>query len=481
MHHRKSSLASLAVATALLLGACSGVSDPDQTSSPPSAAATTSEAATADPGKTGETPEIPDSPIGLEVQWVIEQLAADEGPDEQEAMERFAPEFLAQVPADQLASTFDQLRALGPYELTGYRENGPGAEGELAAEDGQRYLLTAGLDEDDRIAVLTITGLLPIPELTAVGDAPAALSEAAEKSSFLLATMGEGESACSPVVEDGADQLLPIGSIFKLYVLGAVVQAVEDGDLTWDQSLILTEELRSLPSGELQDEPAGTEVTVREAADGMIAISDNTATDMLIDAVGRDAVESAVVAMGHSAPEVNAPLLSTRELFQLSYSNPELLGDWTKITGEDPVTTEPGVSDAQRQLVESLPEWDRTIDPSLGAGVPWTVGLEWFATAQDLCRAHAYLQDVAASDAGAPVVEILGQNPGLGTSAAVEQVAFKGGSTTGVISGSWHITTSDGDRYVLVMQMASPQGVVPDGRWLFDVADQVVTLAVADE
>lgn len=45
------------------------------------------------------------------------------------------------------------------------------------------------------------------------------------------------------------------------------------------------------PTGRLQDEPTGTSVTVAEAADLMIAISDNTATDLLIDLVGRDAVE----------------------------------------------------------------------------------------------------------------------------------------------------------------------------------------------
>ena len=49
----------------------------------------------------------------------------------------------------------------------------------------------------------------------------------------------------------------------------------------------------------------------------MIAISDNTATDLLIDAVGRDAVEAALVTAGHAAPELNRPFLTPRELFVL--------------------------------------------------------------------------------------------------------------------------------------------------------------------
>jgi beta-lactamase class A len=35
----------------------------------------------------------------------------------------------------------------------------------------------------------------------------------------------------------------------------------------------------SLPSGQLQDGPAGTELAVRDVATPMIAISDNTAAD----------------------------------------------------------------------------------------------------------------------------------------------------------------------------------------------------------
>ncbi len=481
MNHRKYTFASIMLAAALLLGACSGTSAPGESTTTPTAEATTTDVVSPNPSDSTDSPEIPDSPVGVEFQWVMDLLAADEGPSEEEASQRFAPDFLAQIPADQLSSTFDQIRAMGPYELATYQENGPGAEGELTDEDGQRYLLTVGLGKDERITVLTVVPLMSIPEIATIDDAAAAVSEAADSSAFLLAEVSEDGATCSPIEEEGAEQLLPIGSIFKLYVLGAVVQAIADGELAWDETLTLTEELKSLPSGTLQDEPAGTVVTVREAAGGMIAISDNTAADMLIDAVGRDSVENAVAAMGHSAPEVNAPLLSTRELFQLAYSDPALLEDWKEVTGEDPINTDPAVSEAQRELVKGLPEWDRTLDPSLSASVPWTAGLEWFATSQDLCAAHVHLQEVAASDAGAPVPEILGQNPGLSTSEGIDQVAFKGGSTTGEIAGSWYVEASDGARYVLVMQMASPQGVVPDARWFFDVADQAVALAVDGE
>jgi len=54
-----------------------------------------------------------------------------------------------------------------------------------------------------------------------------------------------------------------------------------------------------------------------ELANRMISISDNTATDHLLLTVGREAVESIQAAMGHSAPGLNAPFITTRELFVL--------------------------------------------------------------------------------------------------------------------------------------------------------------------
>ncbi len=89
------------------------------------------------------------------------------------------------------------------------------------------------------------------------------------------------------VIAIDADRSAPLASVFKLYVLLATAEAVASGDASWDETLVLDDTDRSLPSGELQDAPAGTEVTVRDAASAMIRISDNTATDLLIRRLGR--------------------------------------------------------------------------------------------------------------------------------------------------------------------------------------------------
>ena len=46
--------------------------------------------------------------------------------------------------------------------------------------------------------------------------------------------------------------------MFKLYILSAVANQIDAGDLKWDQQLTITEQIKSLPTGALQNKPDGT-------------------------------------------------------------------------------------------------------------------------------------------------------------------------------------------------------------------------------
>jgi len=107
----------------------------------------------------------------------------------------------------------------------------------------------------------------------------------------------------------------------------------------------------------------------------------------------------------------------------------------------------------------------------------WPLGLDWFASAEDVCRAHLALQDLAATPAGEPVRRILSANPGLTTAGTYDYVAFKGGSAPGEIAGSWYVEDG-GERRVVVVTAASATGSVPDGGWLVAVADQTLEAAL---
>ena len=116
-----------------------------------------------------------------------------------------------------------------------------------------------------------------------------------------------------------ATRQFPLGSTFKLYVLAAVSRAVDEGRLAWDDVLIL--DAKSFPSGIMQSWPDGAPVTLHTAATLMISISDNTATDLVLRAVGREAVEAEMRMSGHSNPEKSFPFLTTREMFVIKSSD----------------------------------------------------------------------------------------------------------------------------------------------------------------
>lgn len=444
-----------ALALLLLVGACGGgeSGEPEET---PSSSAPTEEVSLAD----GVT--LPDTRVGEATAWVLEQLAADEGPSAEEARERFAEAFLAEVPAEQVAAVFGQLRAGGPYVVEGYDGSEDAAQLPLAAADG-RLLLQVATDADGRMTTLFFQATRPVPDVASLADLDAALAGLDAETSVLVA---DG-ATCEPLHERESDVARPIGSIVKLYVLDAVRQAVADGTLAWDDTLTLTDDLRSLPSGTLQEEPAGHEVSVREAAELMISISDNTATDLLIDAVGREAVLTAVERLGHHDPALLTPVVTTRELFQLAFTDRGLRERWAAADAA-----------GREEILAGLPGGEVALDPALARDVVWTEGLDWFATAQDLCRAHAALQETGDET----VLDILALNPGVELPEEWEDVAFKGGSAPGEMAGSWYLGSGDGEGYAVVVQIAATDAAaVPDAGWMAGVVGQTAGVLAEEE
>ena len=232
----------------------------------------------------------------------------------------FADAFLQQVPIEDLRQVLAEI-GIGSWTAVGVESVAPAVTARLEGP-GPTLVVQLQVDDDGRIA-----GLLFQPELA---DPPADLAGLVERLSATAPTTGflradvAPDGSCSPVAEVAPDALLPIGSAFKLYVLGAVAAMIESGEIDWDDSVEIRDELDSLPSGTTQDEPAGSTLSMRDLATRMISISDNTATDHLIDLVGRDQVEQALVTLGHSNPAATTPMLTTREMFVIK-TNPELL------------------------------------------------------------------------------------------------------------------------------------------------------------
>lgn len=82
------------------------------------------------------------------------------------------------------------------------------------------------------------------------------------------------------------DKYFPSASIVKIPIMVCVFQAVEDGNLKFDQQLILKRTYKAKGAGKLKYFHAGRKFSVSELVELMITESDNTATNMLADALG---------------------------------------------------------------------------------------------------------------------------------------------------------------------------------------------------
>src|SRR5262249_48367923 len=129
-----------------------------------------------------------------------------------------------------------------------------------------------------------------------------------------------------------ADERFAVGSSFKLYILGTLIDEVNAGRRQVDEVMRLRPELKGPPRSELADWPEGSPVTLHTLALKMISISDNTATDHLHFLLGREGIERQMQVMGHEKPELNRPLLSTREMTLLRDKARDLPGrDYLKL------------------------------------------------------------------------------------------------------------------------------------------------------
>lgn len=170
----------------------------------------------------------------------------------------------------------------------------------------------------------------------------------------------------------------------------------------------------------------------------MIWQSDNTATDHLINRLGRENVQRAFQAFGHGDPALNSPLLLTKEMFGIKMSqSPEWMSTWQAAT-----------EDVQMQMLAE------TIDPMrINPGGGWGYwngptaigGIEWFASADDLCRATAALWSMGAQTSLEPVRQILtGNRYGVTDTGTWPRAGYKGGYEAGVVNMTFVLERNDG-------------------------------------
>jgi len=450
----------IAVGASILAACTSSPSPSPAVSGPPPAASPTpagspfgSASASPSSGPTGPI-TLPATPAGTRLRWVLDAI---DNPGAQataaDIEEAFAPSFLAQVSIDQLGQALAQVAGAGPFWIASYTPAAGGLQAEARLE-GPGATLSVGIAVEPA-APNRITGLLfkPVtagPSASPVaswGEIDTALRGLVSEPSMLAAEITGGR--CAPIHALDADRSLAIGSTFKLYVLGELARQVSAGAAAWDEQLAIRDDWKSLPSGTMQEDPAGTQHSLAEFATRMISISDNTAADHLIHRLGRANVEKNLSAMGMGDPSRTTPFITARDMFVLKATgNADLAKAYLAADAAGRRALLDGRVASTPIAVADLADWatPRQIDT-----------LEWFASTADLCAAMAKLRDVGSRPDMDPVLDALAVNAGMPVDIVRwPYVGFKGGSEPGVLQLTWLLRRSDDRWFVLAITLDDP-------------------------
>ncbi|AGB26073.1 beta-lactamase class A [Mycobacterium sp. JS623] len=311
----------------------------------------------------------------------------------------------------------------------------------------------------DRFAVT-----LQPPKITNWRDIDAVLANSGARYSYQVSKVNDGK--CVPLAGTNPELSLPLASIFKLYVLLAVADAVKAGTLQWTDQLTITDEAKKVGSATLNELPSGTQVSVRKAAQEMISASDNMATDLLIERLTPRAIERALVTAGHHDPASMTPFPTMHELFSIGWGKPDLREQWKEATPQ-----------VRAQLLEQTNSRPYEPDPTRTSSPASAYGAEWYGSAADICRVHAALQ-AAAVGAAAPVKDILSHVPGIDLDRSKwPYIGAKAGNLPGDMTFSWYAVDRTGQPWVVSFQANWPsfRSNTAAG-WLLSIAKQAFGL-----
>lgn len=301
------------------------------------------------------------------------------------------------------------------------------------------------------------------PKINSWHDIDAVLSKTGARYSYQVAKVDDGH--CDPVAGTNTGESLPLASIFKLYVLHAVAGAIRAGTVSWDDQLTVTDKSRAVGSSGLAL-PAGAHVSVRTAAEKMIATSDNMATDLLIGKLGTHAIEQALATAGHHDPASMTPFPTMYELFSVGWGKPDLREQWQH-----------GSPQVRARLLTQANDTPYEPDPTRAHTPASSYGAEWYGNAEDICRIHTTLQADAVGKA-APVKQILSAVSGIQLDRNVwPYIGAKAGGLPGDLTFSWYAVDRTQQPYVVSFQLNWPRDHGPTVTgWMLKIAQQAFAL-----
>ena len=413
----------------------------------------------------GQTHQLPPGPTSNQLAWVLSELVSGENTTSGEISAHFdsgydpatmrdffnnvlRPGFPNAVIRDVVAVTPVRItvviNAPGGGPPYGYVNIG-------ASYSGSRKIVTLGVSNYygsvQYVQDQTLTLTQAADKFITLSDTPA-----------LLVGRINASGQCTAVVDRSANQLRATGSIFKIWILGAVAHAVANGSLDPDTGIALVASKLAL-AGTINSEPPGTVFPLYDMAELMMGISDNTATDHLHALIGRAPIEQTVDDFGFSQPDVLKPFLNISEQFSMYFSFP-LATAMAYVNGTEVF---------QRQFLQNNIE---PITPVMGGAYANTqifLSGTWRATPMDICRAYAHLRRLPQ---GSDAIDLVNHALGAGVAQPEirnkwDRVWYKGGSLDGaaghyVLTHAWMLENAGNDPWVIIAMSNNSTGGIDE-------------------
>ena len=281
------------------------------------------------------------------------------------------------------------------------------------------------LDENNKIAQLRFGN--PIANFKNLDEVTLQFSSLPGKVSLLVLEEN------SQLIKINPTNPLAVGSSFKLIVLKVLRDRITLEDkYSWKDTREIKNNLKSLPAGILQDWPEGSVLTIESLAALMMSLSDNTATDILIDWLGKKNIEALI-------SQDNHPLLTTREWFIIKH-NQAILERYRNANKKQKRSI---LAEIQDYPLPDLEQFLKDLTK------PLAIDVEWLFSTQQLCSLIEEVRDL-------PIMKI---NSGMAIGIDKDdwkQITFKGGATPGVSNFTAWLQANNGKSYCVSATWNNP-------------------------
>src|SRR4029079_11464443 len=109
------------------------------------------------------------------------------------------------------------------------------------------------------------------------------------------------------------DDRVRTASTIKIAVMIEAFARVSEGKVKWTDEVVLTKEKKVSGSGILAELSDNLHLTLRDAVNLMMILSDNTATNLVLDVLTTDAVNARMESLGFKQIKINRKVMSGGE------------------------------------------------------------------------------------------------------------------------------------------------------------------------